>query len=936
MRILALGTLLIPVLAGAQAQTPEQYWAEQDCGLLPPGSYTPAPIPTRPWEQLLGPNGPPIVQRELPRMTPRSGGIPLPRVRSGSLTGKVIYLSAGHGFTWTDTLNRWATQRSTTNAIIEDLVSTETLSQWLIPMLQNAGATVVPIRESDINTNMVIVDNETAANYTETGTGTLFSDSGLTGFKPMPATIDDVYEPFTKGGNRLMDAVKGASTASATYSPNVPKDGYYNVYVSYSSFTARAPDAHYVVNHAGGQTHFRVNQQRHGGTWVLLGRFFFKAGKDAQNASVVVMNDSTDSRIGTSAVNVSLDAVRFGGGNGFIARNNSGGTPTVSGRPRYEESARYGAQFMGAPYTSVIDPNNDHVDRTDDVRCRSRFAAWHHESGEDAIYVAWHTNAFNGSARGTQVYCYSPGAPPSPMSQFSGVPGSDTLAQAVQTEIINDIRATWDPNWQDRGPATAYFGELDPAENGEMPSILMEVAFHDNAADATQLKEPAFRYLVTRAISQAIIKWYATKDGRAVVLPPEAPESVSAKNLGNGQIEVRWAAAPTSGGGATGSYFLYASKDGLAWDDGTPTSNTTTTIAVPVGETRYFRVSAVNAGGESFPSQTVGARSGSAASEVLVINAYDRFDATLGRTENLSAYSLGNVLRIITERMNDGSYVRQHGDAIALAGYGFDSATNDALTAGFVGYAGYKAVDWLQGRGESSINGGPAASEVSALTNYFQGGGHLLVTGAELAREFATGTTAQQAFLQNVLGVSTATGTGSGTVTPSTTAFLAGMSNFTLDNGLSGSYATGSPDSIQAAGGTVLATYGTGTATAGVSFTSGNGKSVYLAFPFETVTSANLRNNLMARVLAWFENQPIPDGGVDPDAGVDPEDAGTEVDAGVDGGQLPIVSPAVSENGTTELPGVKGGCGCSSAGDASLLMLVFAATAVVLARRRAR
>ena len=44
----------------------------------------------------------------------------------------------------------------------------------------------------------------------------------------------------------------------------------------------------------------------------------------------------------------------------------------------------------------------------------------------------------------------------------------------------------------------------------------------------------------------------------------------------------------------------------------------------------YFRVAAVNAGGESFPSETVGCRrtSNPAQSRVLFVNAFDRFDRT--------------------------------------------------------------------------------------------------------------------------------------------------------------------------------------------------------------------------------------------------------------------------------------------------------------------
>ena len=57
----------------------------------------------------------------------------------GALAGKVIYLSPGHGFTWETgvTPNSWMTQRGTTNEIVEDLVSTETVNQFLVPMLLN-------------------------------------------------------------------------------------------------------------------------------------------------------------------------------------------------------------------------------------------------------------------------------------------------------------------------------------------------------------------------------------------------------------------------------------------------------------------------------------------------------------------------------------------------------------------------------------------------------------------------------------------------------------------------------------------------------------------------------------------------------------------------------------------------------------------------------
>ena len=66
---------------------------------------------------------------------------------------------------------------------------------------------------------------------------------------------------------------------------------------------------------------------------------------------------------------------------------------------------------------------------------------------------------------------------------------------------------------------SANFGELNPTHNPETPSVLLEVAYHDAAADAAHLKEPEFRRIAARAILQGIIKYFAGKDGKPVHLP---------------------------------------------------------------------------------------------------------------------------------------------------------------------------------------------------------------------------------------------------------------------------------------------------------------------------------------------------------------------------------------------------------------------------------
>ncbi|MBL8936493.1 MAG: N-acetylmuramoyl-L-alanine amidase, partial [Archangium sp.] len=205
---------LTVVLSQSSFLTTPDGWM-QDCGLEQPGMPQLSPVPPKAWEQPWSPSDAPVVRREIP-VVHYLGGAPQGRfTNTGSLSGKSVYLSAGHGFTWTSISGAfsWSTQRGNTNEIVEDLVSTETVHQWLVPMLMNAGARVFTVRESDTNPNLVLVDNGEAG-YSETGTG--FSTSSLMAWgRPMFPMAGDV-NPFTLGSNRLM-TISPTVTASATW-----------------------------------------------------------------------------------------------------------------------------------------------------------------------------------------------------------------------------------------------------------------------------------------------------------------------------------------------------------------------------------------------------------------------------------------------------------------------------------------------------------------------------------------------------------------------------------------------------------------------------------------------------------------------------------------------------------------------------------------------
>jgi hypothetical protein len=358
---------------------------------------------------------------------------------------------------------------------------------------------------------------------------------------------------------------------------------------------------------------------------------------------------------------------------------------------------------------------------------------------------------------------------------------------------------------------------------------------------------------------------------------------------------------PAAGAPAT-AWRVYQGQDGLSWDDGTPVTGTTFTATLQPGELRYFRVSGVNAGGESFPSQAVGAVGTSGAAPVLVVNGFERLDATLGRYDDLSAWSLGSVFRVALLRMNDGTYVRHHGNAVAAAGRAFDSATVAALAGGLVMPTGYALVDWIAGRGQDT--GAPTQAQLAALRAFVEAGGRLVVSGSSLAGALAVGSAEAQAFLSQVLGAQVTAATGTPPLSGAPGGLLDGVSGLVLDDGLGGAYPAGTLDGLSAAGAEVIALDATGAPAA-----LKTPNAVLLGFPLETVKDAAKRGEILSRLLDWAA---VPAVELPPPGGTDAGTPGGE-DAG---NSSPVSVPALA--GDVASGPKAGGCGCTAAGAAPL------------------
>ncbi|MBN2724539.1 MAG: fibronectin type III domain-containing protein [Deltaproteobacteria bacterium] len=821
-------------------------------------------VPQRPWErpdQRVGS----VVRRVRPEFSKS-----LFSSDEGALAGKSIYVSPGHGWYWTGT--RWTTQRGLSEGVVEDLSNAETVNQFLVPCLWRSGAYVVPVREIDLTDFMVVVDNDDMeanpdrGTYIETGDSGLFSNSSLQSFGWVEPPLSDGTNPFEEGTNRLMDT-SAQETARAVYTFNVPVSSYYNVYISYTSYSERAPDAHYIVNHPGGQTHFRVDQRHHGATWVLLGRFWFKKGVNSSIGSIAVANDSEYS---SSNAQVSLDAVRIGGGRGLWDRG--GGT---SQKPRYEECCRYHAQFSGAPSTVW---NSSSEDNNDDVSCRSRLAAWIHETGEDSVYFSWHTNA--GGGRGTSTYVYSSNPPDGTYTPGMGTAGSDEFAALVQSQMVSAFNVHYENPWYDRGVRSAYFGEINPSyHDSDVPAALVEALFHDSAQDMIYYRRAPERYIAGRAACHAIIKYFAQRDGYQAVLPPEPVNGVSVFNSESG-VRISWnpPLEDPVGGSAPEGYRVYISPVERDWGEGVFTSETSMDLTGLVsGQVLYIRVSSVNSGGESIisPPVAVGV-SPTGSANILIIDAFTALGEALNIKQDLGYTSL--VHRMLLREMYDfRDGFTSHARALGRNDLVFDTISLEKYISGEVDLTRYELIDVVNGRGQNEF----PDYLWDDLSTYVATGGNLFISGSNLLEDFYV--SGRNDLLAFIGAESYTVDTTDFSIGMSGAGIFAGISGSTLNDGESEGYYPGDMNVITPLpDGSTVVTFSSGT-TAGLLYeVNESGGVLTLGFPFENIIEEDIQSDIMEAVTDYFGVYPplIPDAGTDTeDTGTDADDAGNDSDS---------------------------------------------------------
>ena len=875
-----------------------------------------------------------------PLLQPLVKNISRPFDISNGLLNRHIALWQSHGKYYDQKQARWVWQRARVFQVVEDLYTQSYVLPYLVPMLENSGANVLLPRERDTQINEVIVDNDSkdvSSRYREQNDRKRWKKGEEPGFANTKKFYLQGENPFTLGTFREIPTVTATDeTSRAEWLPSIPEEGKYAVYVSYKTVENSAKDAHYIVYHKGERTEFVVNQAMAGGTWLYLGRFEFDKGRSNENKVVLTNQSLEEGKV------ITADAVKFGGGMGNIARSpivpavslnpydsltatslSMIHEPEVSRYPRFTEGARYWLQWAGIP-DSIYSRTKGLNDYSDDFQSRGFWVNYLAGGSRVApnskglnvpvdLAFAFHSDAgysLNDSIIGTLgIYTVQNTAGKTAFENGVSRWASRDLTDIIQTQVVNDIRKQFAPEWVRRDMWNKSYSE---SRVPEVPTMLLELLSHQNFADMRYGLDPRFRFTVSRAIYKGMLKYLSSANNVGYVVQPLPVERFSCRFVEKNKLEVHWEAVADSLEPTANAvqYVIYTRIDDGDFDNGVLVNSNRLNITIPSGKIYSFKVTAVNKGGESFPSEILSAyRAPSEKGEVLIVNGFDRLSAPASFTTDSASAGFKNDKdagvpylseislvgqqyefkrtvpwvnddapgfgashanyegKVIAGNTFDFPYV--HGKAIKAAGYSFVSCSEKAILTSDIDLCQYKAVDLILGKQKQTFVGNakkapdfktfPLALQRSIET-YCQRGGNLLLSGAYVGSDLCEGPKPLQDdrhFIENVLKykfrTSQACVNGNLRIvsSPIKSFRKTDLSYFNEPNPIS--YYVESPDAIEPVGegGFTICRYAENNTSAGVAY-SGAYKTCCFGFPFETIQSEKERAKLMESVLSFF------------------------------------------------------------------------------------
>lgn len=469
----------------------------------------------------------------------------------------------------------------------------------------------------------------------------------------------------------------------------------------------------------------------------------------------------------------------------------------VSGYPRFCEAARYWLQWAGIP-DSVYSESHGKNDYTDDYKSRGIWVnylaggssvnpteaglnipvdmafAFHSDAGttlNDSIIGTlgiYYTNAYNEEyANGASRYL------------------SHDMTDLIQSNIVRDIRTLYEPNWTRRGMWNQSYYE---ARVPRVPTMLLELLSHQNFADMRYGLDPRFRFTVSRAIYKGMLQFICSQYHMDYIVQPLPVDNMALRMVGENEIELTWqpVADPLEPTANAEKYIVYTRIGDGDFDNGVLVDKNTYRTALPAGVVCSYKVTAVNKGGESFPSEILSAGRAFNSNNrlVMIVNGFDRISAPAdfvapAPAESLLAGFLDDLDHGVPY-LNDISYIGKmkeyrrsipwmdddasgfgdsygnyedkviagntfdypavHGAAILKAGYSFISCSDESVENQTMNLNDYTYVDLILGKECQTKmgRGGIRPLEFKtfsqpmqeAITAYCRQGGNIFVSGA--------------------------------------------------------------------------------------------------------------------------------------------------------------------------------------------------------------
>ena len=317
--------------------------------------------------------------------------------------------------------------------------------------------------------------------------------------------------------------------------------------------------------------------------------------------------------------------------------------------------------------------------------------------------------------------------------------------------------------------------------------MILEMFSHQNPADLQYAMNPNFKFDMSRAVYKSILQFLALQHGTKYTLQPLPVTHFSAEfGRQRNEIVLRWhpqedrlekSAKPEQ-------YIVYMRIGSGSFDNGTLVNGTTYSVQIESDIVYSFKVTAVNKGGESMDSEILAVcKRRNERGKVLIVNGFDRlaapyfyntpdsvgFDIAIdpgvsykreltftGRQLYFNPdglgkegpCGLGNCLTDIEGSIIAGNtfdYTFVHGKAIqAAGGLSFVSSSDEAVESGMQQLKNYDIVDYICGL-EKEDNSYPGKSYKTfspvmqqKITEFCSLGRGVMVSGSFIASDMQT------------------------------------------------------------------------------------------------------------------------------------------------------------------------------------------------------